>query len=759
MKKQVQQGWRYVCMGLSSWGIVFDSAYAMTIEEKRQHVQQQQADLATGKEAISIEQFNQQFASLSRYLHTLYEQVDIQNGIDEDHVADVLKEIRYVKQQLRALQEQWCAQDSGASGTKDGCVLWQQPDITIYHLIADYGSDRCIYLIPPEIGNIKVATFSRLSVPQESLEECLELILRRLGVVMRPISPWIVELSSVQGSSNRLTTLVSQKVDLERCPPSAFVGYCLDAQGDAHVVHRILQKFSDAHTIDIEIVGGAVFIFGTAGEIHELLKVYEFVRRDALQTEHRILSLQKMNVQEMMNVISAAFQDELKSSDESHAPKLCIVPLHYQKGIFVSGHRSVVQRVVHLVDDIEGALKDASERAVFWYSVKHADIKDLTILLSQVYDAFHMKSSGYESGKSAADAMPTSSASSMIHIDAQQTMDKQDPFYKVGSFIADCHTGTIIMVVEHEVLSHILNVLQKIDVPKQMVRIEVLLFERKVSSQNKSGLNLLRLGEPSDKHAASMLWKGKGGILEFLLQGPTPSSLLPGYDIAYQFMMAQEDVRINASPSVVTMNQTPATIAVVEEMSVSVSQENDKKQFNRAQYGIMIKVLPSINMMSVDQDGRHYITLNTDITFDTTGKCIDHHPEVTRRHITNSVRILDGETVIIGGLRRQHQSDEQDKIPFIGDVPGIGKLFGSSVTGNNETEMFVFITPKIMDLGSNQEQQQQEAMLSRPGETEEYEAVLQEAKLLAMLKQKEDSVSVCIPDHMEGMEYDGQDHS
>ncbi|EPP37196.1 bacterial type II and III secretion system family protein, partial [Chlamydia psittaci 84-8471/1] len=66
------------------------------------------------------------------------------------------------------------------------------------------------------------------------------------------------------------------------------------------------------------------------------------------------------------------------------------------------------------------------------------------------------------------------------------------------------------------------------------------------------------------------------GILEFLFKGNTGASLVPGYDLAYQFLMAQEDVRINASPSVVTMNQTPARIAIVEEMSIAVSADKEK---------------------------------------------------------------------------------------------------------------------------------------------------------------------------------------
>ena len=166
--------------------------------------------------------------------------------------------------------------------------------------------------------------------------------------------------------------------------------------------------------------------------------------------------------------------------------------------------------------------------------------------------------------------------------------------------------------------------------------------------------------------------------------------------MAYQFMLGQEDVQINASPSVTTMNQTPATIAIVEEVSID-SGSNDKKQriYSRAQYGITIQITPTINMDDHSNEGG-FVTLETDITFDTPKKSPNDRPDVTRRHIKNQVRIGDGQTVIIGGLRRKNSQDNKESIPFLGEIPGIGKLFSHTAMHDDSTEMFIFITPKII---------------------------------------------------------------
>lgn len=91
-----------------------------------------------------------------------------------------------------------------------------------------------------------------------------------------------------------------------------------------------------------------------------------------------------------------------------------------------------------------------------------------------------------------------------------------------------------------------------------------------------------------------------------------------------------------------------------------------------------------------------YITLQTDLVFETiNGGLNPEQPDVTRRVINNEVRIPDGQSVILGGLRRKVTDDRKESIPFIGELPGIGKLFSSTKMADNSVEMFVFITQKL----------------------------------------------------------------
>ena len=282
-----------------------------------------------------------------------------------------------------------------------------------------------------------------------------------------------------------------------------------------------------------------------------------------------------------------------------------------------------------------------------------------------------------------------------------------------NNFIVDAKTGAIIMVVEINALPKIKELLKKLDVPKRMVQLEGLLFEKKISNKNRSGLNLLRIGQNAVKAAtnASAVFDAGSGILEFFISRSRDKHGVPAHDVAYQFLLAQEDVQINASPSITTMNQTPARFAIVEEISIDAGA-NDKngRVYNRAQYGI-----------NMEEGEEGYITLDTDISFDTTKRNKDDRPDVTKRHIKNHVRIADGETLILGGLRQKNSQDSKDSIPFLGEIPGIGKLFSATDMSDSSTEMFLFITPRIIGNPNEENEKAKLAELAkRPGDLPEF---------------------------------------
>jgi general secretion pathway protein D len=179
-----------------------------------------------------------------------------------------------------------------------------------------------------------------------------------------------------------------------------------------------------------------------------------------------------------------------------------------------------------------------------------------------------------------------------------------------------------------------------------------------------------------------------------------------------------------------------ATIEIAEEISVStgvfevetISGVTLKDAFSRAQYGIKIDVIPTIHAQEEGED-EDYVTLATDITFQTFAPALDNRPDVTTRHIVNEVRVPDGQTIILGGLRQKSSNDFTEAVPFLGELPGIGKFFSITELADSTTEMFIFLTPKIIyDPVEDLERLKCLEMARRPGDLPEFLAAIVEAQ-------------------------------
>lgn len=458
-----------------------------------------------------------------------------------------------------------------------------------------------------------------------------------------------------------------------------------------------------------------------------------------------------------------------------------IALVNVARAIFLVGTKEEIRQAEEIVRQVESQVGDARQRVVYWYNVKHANPEELADVLFRIYllmlqvpippGALPFPGGGpglfnADDGNDDTQINQPVRQNVVIQRGPNPLLPSelyQKDFYQQGgyvvnpapvepmiplpieanvgrdNFIVDLKTGAIVMVVEADILVKLKDVIRKLDVPVKMVQVEVLLFEIRNRKQTNFGLNLLRIGScATNTHATCATFNDlddsllNNGIFNFLIS--RKKSSIPAYDLAYQFLMNQTDVQINANPSVVTMNQTPARIAIVEEISLDTGIFNVEtakgvtleRAFTRAQYGININITPTIHAPGDDEicfdDEPNYVTLETSITFDSPDpSLVADRPNVTRRNITNQVRIPDGQTVIMGGLRRKNTSDLKEAIPFIGELPGIGKLFSNTKLDDSTTEMFIFLTPKIIsDPVSDFEMIRGEELKRRPGDIPEF---------------------------------------
>ncbi len=778
-----------LCLALYTFGL-----FGQTIAEKKSGLSGGGADLAP--ETLQfLNYYNQQRTELSQSLSHLYRQVAMVSPKERhtDAFIQLIQEIKTKKIQLKALDEEWM--HTAKKGTEsERYALWQQPDTTIEQLIIDYGTADSVYLMPIEVGAIKISINSNIPIPRSSWNEMLELILTQNGIGIKELNPYLKELYLIQNSAARVSIITNNPRDLEFYPPQERIAFILSP--DPSNVRRtllFLSKFINEKSTKIEALGRDILIIATSSELQELLKLYSFASGNTNGKEHRLMPLSRIKAQEMAKILHSVFdqipenssakeKNNAGSLSDSNSLKIIVLE-ELGHALFLIGTKEEIHKAEMLVKEVENRISGPKEKVVHWYTAKYSDPEELANTLSQIYTMLVEQAvlQGQPGNGKEIDLNIVTNNQDTTNSNSLRSYD--EPFYESGNpiinprpigykeegnnedharnqdhpnFIVDPKSGSIVLVVEKDLLEQMQEVIARLDVPKKMVHIEVLLVEKQITDNKSYGLNLLRLGDAASQmdktsvqfrdsqnplrstlDGTSLIANTISGILDFTIQ--RPKNGIPAFDAIYRLLLTRDDVQINSNPSALALNQTPVTLRVMEEISINngtqiIPQGGDnvnRLSFTRAQYGINMIITPTVHMGGDRQEGDsiNYVTLKTEIGFDTIGSSFADRPPITRRQIINEVTIADGQTVIIGGLRDQNLQDSSQKIPFLGELPGIGKFFSNTSTADRTKEMFLFITPKIInDPCEDLEKIKKENMIRRPGDIPDFLYCLQQAR-------------------------------
>lgn len=758
---------------ISLFFIAITPLLAQTIEEKKAtSIVKENGEAASG----DLQDINARLASLKAQLQTscsiaaeLY-----QNKANEKEYEQLLKTVTSIKAEMIKIQDKWRESVvSDAKRDEEGYALWDQEEVTLSQLITEYGAMDYLYIIPTELANAKLNMHSNILIPRESWNEVLDIILAQNGVGSKKINPYAKQLYIFKQDPSAVQRIASHPKDLQWIQNNERIFYVFSPPPEqVKVAFQFFERFSDPKQTFIYQIGGKVAIVALKEEIEKLLSLYNTVWEDPKGKISKVVPITKMNVKEMEKILHAFFGDSVDKMGRPTFGKadpegLAILTPAQGNALVLLGNKEIVDRAEKIVKDTEEQLQDPAEMTVFLYTCKHSDPVDLAKILDKVYySLIHTipeRESSVETFAARGQALPGVpdgySNSPPLVVPPQTFKPEVSTKLEVveqnsDHFIPDPKTGTLLMVIRRDALCRIKDLLRRIDIPKKMVQIEVLLFEKRLNNQSSFGLNLLKIGSSRNgvRYDGPHLPGPQGlddpvgrGVLAFLFShGKT--SHFPAFDIAYSFLLTQEDIQLNAAPSVITVNQTPATISILEEISINNGAapiDTNKgiafeKSFTRSQFGITIILTPIVHLPDDenDEDQRGFVTLQTNITFDTTKPNPDDRPHVDKRHIENEVRVVDGETVILGGLRRKSSQDNQEKVPFLGEIPGLGKLFGSTKLTDHNTEMFFFITPKIiLDPQEQLLQVRRQQLCKRPGDLPEFMRCVMEARAKDKKKQ------------------------
>ena len=265
-------------------------------------------------------------------------------------------------------------------------------------------------------------------------------------------------------------------------------------------------------------------------------------------------------------------------------------------------------------------------------------------------------------------------------------------------------------------IAEIKRVIEGIDVPAIQVLLETRLIEVALDIDKKLGIDWSKLAKYTNILAenAEALSEGAGSVVPdpgtigtLPVTAPfnrlNEDNLIPGkfsrqmtaFDITLDFLIKDNKADILADSKLVTLNGREATIKMVDIVPYILSSGGvgGQVQVQREEVGIKLTVLPSVNM-----DGDITVKVETEVAsiFEFIGP--DRNiPRVKSRSSTTTIRVKDGESIIIGGLISKDRKNTVYKLPLLHKIPWLGKkLFTSIDLVDRKTDLIIQITPSVL---------------------------------------------------------------
>ena len=169
-------------------------------------------------------------------------------------------------------------------------------------------------------------------------------------------------------------------------------------------------------------------------------------------------------------------------------------------------------------------------------------------------------------------------------------------------------------------------------------------------------------------------------------------------DLELSALQAEGAGRIVSTPRVIATNQREARISQGVEIPYQESSSSGATTTQFKEAVLSLTVVPQIT-----PDDR--IIMDLVVDKDSVGEVVPSAtggfvPSIDTRSVVTQVLVNDGETVVLGGIYETEIRDTYTKVPVLGDIPGLGYLFRSRNNVNNNAELLIFVTPRILREGA-----------------------------------------------------------
>lgn len=305
--------------------------------------------------------------------------------------------------------------------------------------------------------------------------------------------------------------------------------------------------------------------------------------------------------------------------------------------------------------------------------------------------------------------------------------DRESLLSSRGSISIDARTNTIIVNDTQPFIDKIRNMVDLLDVQVKQVMVEARIVRATTDFTKEMGVKwgILSQGITNNNHllvggSDTTLWDLRDpqesdlGGFTYDIQRPDNLNVDLGVtsqgasriafglislsdfmlDLELSALQADGYGEVISTPKVLTADKQKATVASGSQIPYQSSEGGGANAVSTTEFidaTLSLDVTPSIT-----PDGKVQMELN--ITSDSAGNPTPTGQlTINKNQINTNVLVDNGETVVLGGIFEQETRNAQTKVPFLGDLPYLGRLFRKDVKSDNKRELLIFVTPRIVN--------------------------------------------------------------
>ena len=274
----------------------------------------------------------------------------------------------------------------------------------------------------------------------------------------------------------------------------------------------------------------------------------------------------------------------------------------------------------------------------------------------------------------------------------------------------DTSTNSLIAFGAPEQIEKVQQLLKELDVPYQQILLEAQVMALSKNASRQLGIDWTWSQFPMQNQSASgsgstSTGSGTSTVSSFpigIVTGGDGQLYKFGVNATLNALITSGDGKILARPNVTTFNGNRATIFVGDQLPIvtpNASTAGGPVTYTTSykNAGITLSYIPRINE-DEKISASVFVEVSTPVAvvLDVGGQKTTAY-QITTRSAQTNVRMKDGDTMVIGGLISSQEIKNLNKVPILGDLPFLGKLFQSVSKSKNETEVVIFLKAKILN--------------------------------------------------------------